>query len=52
LRGKEEQKQVFPAIQEYGNDILYLQQQNSVSRKRQGNAGIGKTFEEHRAKYL
>lgn len=30
--------------------ILYLQQHFSVSRKRQGNADIGKTSEEHRKK--
>lgn len=31
---------------------LYLQQQISVSRKRQGDADIGKTSEERRTKYL
>ena len=32
--------------------ILYLQQQVSASRKRQGNADIGKMSEENRTKYL
>ena len=32
--------------------VLYLQQQISVSRKRQGNADFGKASEEPRTKYL